>query len=252
MFADDTTIYLKKSDNYNDLEAILGSWCQASGAKFNLEKTEIIPIGSQKHRDEILLTRKLNPESPPIKQSVNIAKDGQPIRSLGAWIGNKVDNPATWEQVLNKVNKALMRWKEGNPTLNGKRLIVQMIAGGMTQFLTKAQGMPENIENSLISTIRKFIWGEVKSPPIGIEHLYKPPHEGGINLLDIKSRNLAIEITKRAPWTFVTDILINNLKPSGIKSNEDLNTFLHLWSPPTQGTRANTLPNEQKKKLQMQ
>ncbi|KAH7905213.1 hypothetical protein BJ138DRAFT_1072945, partial [Hygrophoropsis aurantiaca] len=49
---------------------------------------------------------------------------------------------------------------------------------------------------------------------------------------------------KRAPWTFVADTLINNLRPAGIKSSKDLNIFLQQWSPPTQGARANTLPNE--------
>ncbi|KAH7917517.1 hypothetical protein BV22DRAFT_1108555 [Leucogyrophana mollusca] len=175
MFADDTTIYLRESDNYQDLESILETWCKASGAKFNLEKTEIIPIGSPKHRKEVTETRKLNQNSPPIEQSVRIAKDGHPIQSLGAWIGNNME--------------------KGNPTIYGKSLIVQMTIGGMTQFLMKAQGMPESITKTLTKMIRTFIWGESKSPPIRLDHLHKPINEGGINLLDIPTRNQAINIT---------------------------------------------------------
>jgi hypothetical protein len=47
LYADDTTIFLSEADRYSDLEEILSRWCTASGAKFNLEKTEIIPIGSR-------------------------------------------------------------------------------------------------------------------------------------------------------------------------------------------------------------
>ena len=37
LYANDTTVYLSKSDKYATLENIL-TWCKASGAKFNLEK----------------------------------------------------------------------------------------------------------------------------------------------------------------------------------------------------------------------
>ena len=50
LYADDTTVYLASSDKYMDLEAILNKWCKASGARFNREKTEIIPIGTIEHR----------------------------------------------------------------------------------------------------------------------------------------------------------------------------------------------------------
>jgi hypothetical protein len=54
MFADDTTIYLSNKDKYKDLEEILNDWCTASGAKFNMEKTEILPIGSKTHQEHIV------------------------------------------------------------------------------------------------------------------------------------------------------------------------------------------------------
>jgi len=46
LFADDTTVYLSIKDSYNDLRNILTKWCRASGAKFNDEKTVIIPVGT--------------------------------------------------------------------------------------------------------------------------------------------------------------------------------------------------------------
>ena len=42
LYADDTTVYLAESDSYIVLQKILSNWCLASGAKFNLQKTEII------------------------------------------------------------------------------------------------------------------------------------------------------------------------------------------------------------------
>ena len=44
-----------------------------------------------------------------------------------------------------------------HPTLDGKRIIVQAIVGGHTQFLTKAQGMLESIQEALTKEIKNFI-----------------------------------------------------------------------------------------------
>ena len=44
LFADDTTTFLHKEDSFADLMSILDTWCTASGAKFNKDKTEIIPL----------------------------------------------------------------------------------------------------------------------------------------------------------------------------------------------------------------
>ncbi|KAH7919028.1 hypothetical protein BV22DRAFT_1108212 [Leucogyrophana mollusca] len=146
LFADDTMIFMNARDRYEDLKQILNDWCQASGAK---------------------------KDNQPINNNMHIAPDGHPIRSLSAWIGNEIDNAATWEPTLTKVNNSLKRWEQGHPTLKGKHLIIQMIVGGITQYLTKAQGMPENVEQALEKAIREFIWDNAKQPPISLEYLFK-------------------------------------------------------------------------------
>ena len=68
-----------------------------------------------------------------------------------------------------------------------------MIVGGMTQYLAKAQGMPNPVEQTLEKITRQFIW-EGARPSVGLETLYLPVEEGGIKLLDLTSWNKAIEI----------------------------------------------------------
>jgi hypothetical protein len=60
LFVDDTTLYMSKNNKFDVVEGLLASWCKASGAKFNIEKTEIIPIGTEEHRLEVVNTRKIN------------------------------------------------------------------------------------------------------------------------------------------------------------------------------------------------
>jgi hypothetical protein len=56
----------------------------ASGAKFNLDKTEILPISTKPHRERVIQQHKLNDLDEPWHDMVNITKDGNPIRMLGA------------------------------------------------------------------------------------------------------------------------------------------------------------------------
>jgi len=184
LYTDDTTVYLCETDSYTDLQCILSCWCLASWAHFNLEKTEIIPIRRTEHRARVVSTRCIHPSDPPLHPDVRITVDGHPVRCLGAWIGNDLRECTPWNPVLDKVRSTLKKWSKASPSLDAKGYMVQMFAGGMTQFLTKAQNMPREIESALALTIREFIWNS-NAPTISLRCFYAPKCEGGINLLDI-------------------------------------------------------------------
>jgi hypothetical protein len=116
----------------------------------------------------VITTRKLNPDDTPLENSIRVAPDSHPIRSLGTWIGNKTNDAMPWEPIIDNISKTLDCWNKGHPSLDGKCLIAQMVIGGMTQFLAKAQGMPKNIEIALTKTMRNFIWNNEKTSPINL------------------------------------------------------------------------------------
>jgi hypothetical protein len=90
--------------------------------------------------------------------------------------------------------------------------------GGYTQFLTKAQGMPNNIETALTKIIWEFVWKEDSSPRIALDLLHCPPENGSLGLLDIKAHNKAIEIVwlksylnfslTHPKWAIMTDLIL--------------------------------------------
>lgn len=85
LFADDTNLYLNKDDRMDHVQKTLDNWCLASGARFNLEKTEIVPFGTEAHRNVVITTRKINPsDNAPLNECIRIARDGEAIRILGA------------------------------------------------------------------------------------------------------------------------------------------------------------------------
>lgn len=125
LFADDTNLYLSKHDCLDRIQEILNKWCAASGAKFNEEKTEIIPISTTAYRQQVISTRKINEmDRSPLPDKIRIAQDGETVRMLGVWIGNKADGQTLWEPVLNRIKQNLKRWNKVRPSLEGKAQII--------------------------------------------------------------------------------------------------------------------------------
>jgi hypothetical protein len=224
---------------------VLDEWCIAAGAKFNISKTEMIPIGKIEHRDRVRATRFINGiAGTPIPGHIKIAAEGEPIRTLGAWVGNGVDQVETWARTLEKIDAALDHWELGHPSMEGRRLIVMMVVGGMTQYMATVQGMPADVEERLDKRIRSFLWAEKSQVSVNKETVHAPASVGGKDLLDIMARNEAIAITwlktylsfgpDRPLWCFVADeLLAKRAVGSDINIDEalQLNTYLQSWAP---------------------
>ncbi|EIN12478.1 hypothetical protein PUNSTDRAFT_60471, partial [Punctularia strigosozonata HHB-11173 SS5] len=173
LFADDTTVYLSENDKYCDLLDVLERWCKASRARFNKNKTEIIPIGTKEYRDMVRRTRSLDGTGADIPEDVEILNDGQATRLLGAWVGNGIDQATVWTDTVRKIDKELRRWRAAKPTMHAKALVVQMVVGGLTQYKTRVQGMPDSVREELNRSIRSFIWGEGRGSPIAMAELQR-------------------------------------------------------------------------------
>ncbi|KZP06553.1 hypothetical protein FIBSPDRAFT_706947, partial [Athelia psychrophila] len=114
LFADDTTIYLNEYDEYEVLEKILLTWCKASGARFNIDKTEILPIGTKEYRDWLITNRTNHETNAKLPENIKIAIDGEPCRSLGGWVGNLKDDVVIWAKNVEKIKAHLKRWNRSH------------------------------------------------------------------------------------------------------------------------------------------
>ncbi|KAF8191387.1 hypothetical protein BJ912DRAFT_1022052 [Pholiota molesta] len=164
LFADDTSVYLSEGDSFQDLTSILNKW------------------------DE------------KIPQNIRIVEEGDHARMLGAYIGNNTNAVSIWTPILEKIDENLARWAKGNPTQEGRRLIINMEVGGRTQYLTRVQGMPTE-----------------SKPMIKADTLKAAVKIGGRKLLDIQARNEAIELRRyqrycalgenRPRWAYILQVL---------------------------------------------
>ena len=120
-----------------------------------------------------------------------------------------------------------------------------MVVGGLTQYLTRVQGMTEEVTTLIKWKITKFLWDDV-SPMVSAQVMSSKITDGGKKILDVQARNEAIELMKlksylsldehRPRWAKVADILISQNIPTSQNVQDDeskVNTFLQTWSPAT-------------------
>lgn len=248
LFADDTSAFLAASDKWATVWTIINRWCGGSRARFNTGKTEVIPVGAPRYRAAVAEHRSISGaecnQDERIPDGVHIARDGEAVRVLGAWVGNGVDQVAVWGPALQKIREFLRRWGHCSPSMAGKRSIVQMGPGGISQYLTTVQGMPACVEKELTKLIRDFMWDGRTPAPVSLDALCRPVDEGGLGLLDVRARNQAIELiwTKkyltlgdsRPMWALAADVLISlcaSREAGAIRRKAQLNTFLQTWAP---------------------
>jgi len=144
--------------------------------------------------------------------------DGEPAHTLGAFVGNHVGQIGIWSRIIDKIDASLHQWGKSHPTYDGKRLIINMVVGGLTQYLTCVQGMPLHIEQTLTRRIQRFMTDESPAPMVGLTTFQRPLAEGGKCLLDLKAHNQAIDLVcaqsyldlthTRPKWAILTDHLM--------------------------------------------
>jgi hypothetical protein len=94
---------------------------------------------------------------------------------------------------------------------------VNVAIGGRTQYLTRAQGIPKNIEHTLIKIEQTFLW-DGKRVRVGHEIMILNSADGGKQILNIPARNEAIDSwnlrtylvrgSKRAAWCYFVDFIL--------------------------------------------
>ena len=99
-----------------------------------------------------------------------------------------------WVPILENCCRRLLRWGAVGHSLEGRRLILQMQVAGVTQYLTKVQGMPRDVETQLNKQIWNFTWNHEKADTVNQAQMYVPHQKGGKKILDIEAQNKAIHL----------------------------------------------------------
>ncbi|KIM25292.1 hypothetical protein M408DRAFT_49826, partial [Serendipita vermifera MAFF 305830] len=155
-YADDTVAFLAEHDNFENLEKTLDLFCNASTARFNIEKTEIIPVGTKEFRKQAVNSRTVCGKV--LDQRIRIAGDGQAVRILGSYQGNNVNADAKWRDIINTQSKIMRLWGGIHPSLSGRVRILKALVVSRALYLMMVNGIPKKFADEMERNIRSFLW----------------------------------------------------------------------------------------------
>ena len=99
---------------------IVETFCKASGMVINLDKTDLMYMGSWANRPPIL----------PQPLRINIVDPNSQLRYLGVMIGNSLPKDIAWTRVKSKIIDTIAKSQVNHPTLTERTLTTNSVVTG--------------------------------------------------------------------------------------------------------------------------
>ncbi|KIO15339.1 hypothetical protein M407DRAFT_40823, partial [Tulasnella calospora MUT 4182] len=124
-------------------------------------KTEVLPLGPISHRRGVVESRDLSgqptvPEN-KLEDGVKIQSDGEAMRILGGWVGNKVDAETLWTPILQRMNKAASSWSKTGITFKGRKIVASTLILSRAQYMLTTNDPPDTVVKEVNRVIKKFM-----------------------------------------------------------------------------------------------
>ena len=189
-YADDATALLSDSESVTRLFELLGLFERCSGLKINESKSELLWLGSWRHRKDKILNLQISEE---------------PVYALGVLQRN------FWDKLIS-LKKLLNIWSQRDISVYGKINLVKSLALSKLVFICSVMETLILFVDEVNKIILDFIWDH-KPPKIKYTRLVKTKQEGGLDMKDFSLFN-KLNWVKRlcsipdAPWQYLSLIHI--------------------------------------------
>ena len=176
-FADDTTIYLQgQEENLTKMFNLLTTFCLASGARVNWNKSKAIWISANQP-----------PNWSPVEGFAWIPR-GTAIRYLGCQIGVDLPPEAHVAPLLTMLRRKLLHWSSAQLSLAGRVVVANNVLLASIWFVASSCMFSRSCLEQLRRLIRNFIWsGKDKDnvrAKVAWKTLIQPKSKGGLGLID--------------------------------------------------------------------
>jgi hypothetical protein len=151
-------------------------YCNASGAKINKNKSEVILFQSDN-----------NP--PPFDLKDYTLK--RYTKYLGIMIGHDIPSNLIWDPVLNTMKAMTSLWKKRNTSIQGRVLVTKALISSRLWYIAYNQIIPEAVFKEIQEIIYEFIW-QGKRAPVNHVIASRKKKDGGLNVLSVESQIQAL------------------------------------------------------------
>ena len=181
-YADDTTLILDGSKK--TLAQVLERFRTVSGLKLNNKKTEVLWIGANTGRDEILCPEK----------NLKWVKDK--VKALGVWFSTdpKVTMETNYSDRLTNVNECLGSWEYRRLSLLGKITVLKSLIVSKLVYILSPLPTNYRVLKELSKSFFHFLWSG-KGHKVKRNVMIGDYSDGGLKMIDLESFNKALKST---------------------------------------------------------
>ncbi|KAL3683828.1 hypothetical protein R1sor_001850 [Riccia sorocarpa] len=222
LFADDSGVTIQADEAaFLQLHEAVRCYERISGARLNLEKSTVIPLGL----DEI----------PPWLQSsgCHISSKGEIVRYLGFPIGWGISDDDQKDYIVAKLKKKLGTWVFRILPFAGRVVALKHVLRAVPVHLLSSLNLQRETMAELETISMVFLWGtnkegKPKIPLIAWNEIQRPKSEGGLGLTALMDLSVAMRIKQvckfflnpSEDWVQAAEQLIRTVNNRGGQSRE--------------------------------
>ena len=189
LYADDVNLFLGREDSVRDVSDCLASVSETIGSKFNLDKTDVKPVGPHDFQLACYTRQDMDGSSIP---GAHILPPADPLRVLGVWIGSRDFATDRWIQIDRHIKKIISQWRAIGASAMNRSLLAKALMLSRCHFLMDGNGIPPGMINKIGNKIMNFVRGKFSA--MAYRTLEAPLAEGGLNTPSLASRKMAADL----------------------------------------------------------
>ncbi|KAK0138454.1 Transposon TX1 uncharacterized protein [Merluccius polli] len=179
-YADDVIVFIKDQQDVHVLNSVIEKFSVVSAARVNWRKSEALAVGEWREG------------LPVLPQNLIWRREG--LRYLGVYLGNKDTERKNWEEIIQKVDKKLAKWRWLHPQISfrGRVLILNNLVASMLWHRLACLDPPTGLIVQIQVKIVNFFWDKLHWIPQSV--LYLSRDEGGQGLVHLASRTATFRL----------------------------------------------------------
>ena len=189
LYADDTNLFLSPEDPLPVIAECLASASYAIGSKFNLDKTDVKPVGSSEFKQSAYDNPLAIQTSIP---GAYVLHPSAPLRILGVWIGSEDFAAPRWAQIEAHIGKITRQWRAIGASLRNRAVLASALLSSRCYHLLDGNGIPAATLSCINGKISRFVRGGFSLMPYA--SLESPVLEGGLGCPSFRSRKMAYDL----------------------------------------------------------
>jgi len=189
LYADDINLFLSDSDDIPRISSCLLDASFAIGSKFNMEKTDVKPLGPGLFTQACFDNQSMGGALIP---GAYVLPPADPLRVLGVWVAAADLAAPRWSQIHKHNTRLIRQWRAIGASVRNRALLAKALLQSRCYHLLDGNGIPPSTLRKMSQQIQNFVRGPFSVMPFDV--LEAPLAEGGLGCPSLAHRKEAYDL----------------------------------------------------------